>query len=160
VSLRRQRLWWVWLTVGSLATGGYFLLPTGGLVANITYNVIGLASALLILAGARRNRPQRPAMWYWFAAGQITWVVGDVIYEIYLYVLHQQPYPSLADAFYLSAYPMLAIGFLLLVRGRGRRRDVTGLLDASIVATGLGLVFWLFVLRPIAADATSSLLER
>jgi diguanylate cyclase (GGDEF)-like protein len=160
VSLRRQRLWWVWLAVGSSATAGYFLLPTGGLVANVTYNVIGLASALLILAGVRLHRPQRPGMWYWFAAGQITWVVGDVIYEVYLYVLHQQPYPSLADAFYLSAYPMLAVGFMLLVRGRGRRRDVTGLLDASIVATGLGLVFWLFVLRPIAADAASSSLER
>jgi diguanylate cyclase (GGDEF)-like protein len=160
VSPRRQRLWWVWLAVGSSATAGYFLLPTGGLVANVTYNVIGLASALLILAGVRLHRPQRPGMWYWFAAGQITWVVGDVIYEVYLYVLHQQPYPSLADAFYLSAYPMLAVGFMRLVRGRGRRRDVTGLLDASIVATGLGLVFWLFVLRPIAADAASSSLER
>jgi diguanylate cyclase (GGDEF)-like protein len=86
-------------------------------------------------------------------------VAGDITYEIYQYVLHQEPYPSLADVFYLSAYPMLVTGLVLLVRDR-RGRDLVGLLDAAIVATGLGLVFWVFVLHPVATDAASSGLER
>ncbi len=149
------RIWSAWTALGALAIAGYFLLPSGGLAANLAYNGIGLTSALMILVAVRLHRPSRPAMWYWFAAGQVAWVFGDVVFEIYKYVLHQQPYPSLADVFYLSAYPMVLIGFLLLVRDRGRGRDLAGLIDASIVATGLGLVFWLFVLRPtVAGDAT------
>jgi diguanylate cyclase (GGDEF)-like protein len=149
----------MYLAAGALAVGGYFLLPSQGLAQNIAYNVIGLVSGLAILAAVRLQRPERPGMWYWFGAGQIVWVAGDVIFEIYQYVLDEQPYPSLADAFYLSAYPMLMVGLLLLIHGR-RGRDITGLVDAAIVAAGLGLVFWLFVLHPVAADSSASTLER
>jgi len=145
--------------VGTLATGGFFLLPKGGLAASLTYNAIGLFSGVAILVAVRLHRPQRPRMWYWFAAGQITWVIGDVIFEYYQYVLHVEPYPSLADVFYLVAYPMLVVGLLLLVRGRPGG-DLAGLVDAAIVGTGLGLAFWVFVMHPIAADSTASSLER
>jgi predicted signal transduction protein with EAL and GGDEF domain len=157
--MSHARLWWLFLAAGTTATGGYYLLPTGGLAQNLTYNAVGLISALAILVAVRLHRPERPGMWYWFSAGQIVWVVGDVIYEYYQYVLDQSPYPSPADAFYLSAYPMLVIGFVLLVRGR-RGRDFTGLVDAAVVATGLGLVLWVFVLHPIASDSSTSTLER
>jgi diguanylate cyclase (GGDEF)-like protein len=154
------RIWSAWTVLGTLATGAYFLLPAGGLGANLAYNAIGLTAGLMILVAVRLHRPAHPAMWYFFAAGQIVWVLGDVVYEIYQYVLHLEPYPSPADAFYLSAYPMLLIGFWLLVRPRGRGRDLAGLIDASIVATGLGLVFWLFVLRPTVAGESATSLAR
>jgi diguanylate cyclase (GGDEF)-like protein len=149
----------VWLTAGAAAVGGYYLLPKAGLAANLAYNAIGLVSGLLILVAIRVNRPQRPGIWYWFAAGQILWVVGDGVYAYYQYVLHEEPYPSPSDAFYLSAYPILVIGLLGLIRGR-RGRDLAGLVDAAIVATGLGLVFWVFVLHPIAVDSAASWTER
>jgi diguanylate cyclase (GGDEF)-like protein len=157
--VRYAKLWCVWLAVGSLATGGYCLLPLGGLAANIAYNVIGLTSGLVILVAVRLHRPARPSTWYWFAAGQITWVAGDVVYEYCEYVLHWQPSPSPADAFYLVAYPMLVAGLLLMIRGQGGR-DLAGLIDAAIVATGLGLVFWVVVMHPIAADSSASALQR
>jgi diguanylate cyclase len=152
-------LWRAWLAVGSLAVLGQFTLPQDGLAANLGYNAIGLVSGLLILVAVRLHRPARPAMWYWFAAGQILWVIGDVLYEYYQYVLHEEPYPSWADAFYLTAYPILVVGLLGLVRGRAGR-DLAALVDAAIVATGLGLVFWVLVLHPIAADSSASSLER
>jgi diguanylate cyclase (GGDEF)-like protein len=154
-----SRIWWCWLVLGTAATGAYFLLPENGLAANLAYNVIGLASGLLILLAVRLHRPVRPGMWYWFGAGQITWVAGDLTYEYYEFVLHRQPYPSAADVFYLCAYPMLIAGLLVLLRGRSRR-DLAGLIDAAIVATGLGLVFWVFVIQPIAAESDASAVER
>ncbi|MFC3386756.1 putative bifunctional diguanylate cyclase/phosphodiesterase [Couchioplanes azureus] len=146
---------------GSLATAGYFLLPPDGLPSNLTYDAIGLVSTALIITGVRLHRPHRPAMWYWFAAGQFTWVIGDLVWEYYLYVLEQDPYPSPADYVYLSAYPMLVAGMLMLIRDRQRGvRDLSALVDAAIVAVGLGLVFWVFVMHPIATDATASTMER
>ena len=38
----RSRLWWIYLTVGLLAIGGYFALPQGGVEQNIAYDAIGL----------------------------------------------------------------------------------------------------------------------
>ncbi|OJF13793.1 diguanylate cyclase [Couchioplanes caeruleus subsp. caeruleus] len=159
--MRRERLWWVWLVTGSLATAGYFLLPPDGLASNLGYDAIGLASTALIITGVRLNRAHRPAMWYWFAAGQFTWVVGDLVWEYYLYVLKQDPYPSPADYVYLSAYPMLVAGMLMLIRDRKRGvRDIAALVDAAIVAIGLGLVFWVFVMHPVAADSSATTMER
>jgi diguanylate cyclase (GGDEF)-like protein len=155
----KNRLWWLYLAAGTLAVGGYYLLPADSIAQNVAYNTIGLASGVAILVAVRLHRPRRPALWYWFGAGQITWVGGDVTFEIYQFALDRSPYPSLADAFYLSAYPMLVVGFLLLLRGR-RDRDLAGLVDAAIVAAGLGLVFWVFVLHPVAADVSNSELER
>ncbi|PRY33545.1 putative bifunctional diguanylate cyclase/phosphodiesterase [Pseudosporangium ferrugineum] len=159
--MRGERFWWWWVAAGSLATAAYFLLPDEGLVSNLVYDAIGLVSTVMIIVGVRLHRAGRRAMWYWFAAGQLTWVLGDLVWEYYKYVLDQEPYPSPADVLYLSAYPFFVAGMIMLMRGRGARdRDLAALIDASIVAIGLGLVFWVFVMHPIAADSTASTLER
>nr|WP_221377610.1 bifunctional diguanylate cyclase/phosphodiesterase [Actinoplanes polyasparticus] len=155
--MRHGRLWIWWLAIGMVATAVHYVLPEGR-VASLLYDVIGVATAAGILLALRLHRPERPAMWRWLAAAQITFVAGDLTYEFYENVLHRSPYPSPADIFYLGSYPMLFAGLLLLVR---RNRGGTGdLIDAAIVGTGLGLVFWLFVLYPVAADSGSSTLEQ
>jgi diguanylate cyclase (GGDEF)-like protein len=156
--VRFGQVWKWWLAVGVVAVGSYFLLPQG-LGRTVAYNMTGLLSSVGILAGVRLHRPQRPRLWYWFAAGQIVWVFGDLVWEYYRHVLHQEPYPSWADAFYLSAYPLIVAGMLALLRGHGAR-DSAALVDAAIVATGLSLVFWVFVLHPVAADSSASVTER
>ncbi|MEV6844441.1 bifunctional diguanylate cyclase/phosphodiesterase [Actinoplanes sp. NPDC051411] len=118
-----------------------------------------MAAAVAILVGVRLYRPQRPGMWYWFAAGQILSVLGDITYDYYLYGLGRVPYPSTADAFYLAAYPFRIMGLLLLPRLR--RRDRAGhLIDAAIAVIGLGMVPWTFILHPSAADPSTAALAR
>jgi diguanylate cyclase (GGDEF)-like protein len=141
------------VAAGAAATAGYYLLPSDGLAANLFYNLIGLLSALMILAGVRWHRPAQAAVWYWLSAGQAASVVGDLVWEYYRYILDQEPYPSLADVFYLASYPLVAVGLWLLVRGRRRGAALSA---AAMAGIGLGLVFWIFVLHPIAAVSTSS----
>jgi diguanylate cyclase (GGDEF)-like protein len=148
-------LWWV--TAGTAATIGYYFLPRGGVAASLLYDAVGFCSALMILAGVRRYRPRRPAMWYLFAAGQMASVLGDLVWSYYVFVLHQEPYPSFADVWYLAAYPPLVIGLLQFVRTRS---SAESLVDAGMVAAGLGLVFWIFVLQPTAVTTSASALER
>jgi hypothetical protein len=157
--VRQERLWRWWLAAGLVVVAVFFVLPSGSLPANLVYDLIGLSSGLAVLAAVRLHRPDRPGMWYWFAGGQIVSVVGDFVYEYYDLVLHEQPYPSAADGFYLASYPMVATGLVLLIRRR-RGRGAHELIDAAIIATGLGLAFWVFVLHPIAAESAASAVER
>jgi diguanylate cyclase len=154
-----RRLWLLWLGIGATATGAYFLVPVSHVASTITYDAIGLAAAVMMIVGVRLHRPAQPWIWYWFAAGQTVWVAGDVTYGYFTHVLSEDPFPSIADALYIVAYPLFVAGFLLLQRNRSRR-DAAGLVDAAIVATGLTLVCWTFIMRPIGADSTASVLEK
>ncbi|MEV4514056.1 bifunctional diguanylate cyclase/phosphodiesterase [Dactylosporangium sp. NPDC049525] len=144
----RERLWMWWTVAGLLAVAGYFMLPQGSRAASLVYDGLGASAALVMLAAARG----RPA-WWLFATGTLLWAAGDAVYSYYVYELHQEPFPSVADALYLVAYPLLVAGVFTLVRqGAGRSR--AAVLDASIVATGVGLVLWTFVMQPIAHDGS------
>jgi diguanylate cyclase len=144
-----------WLLLGALAIAGYFLLPSDGLAAGLYYDGIGAVSSVVMVLATRLRRPAHPAMWYLFAGGQLTWVVGDLTYSYYEFGLHQQPFPSAADAFYLAAYPVLTAGLVIMTRPRGDRRDWARLLDPAIVATGVGLVLWTLLMRPVLLDHTT-----
>jgi diguanylate cyclase (GGDEF)-like protein len=154
------RVWRIYLAGGVAAVVLYFLLPLDGLWSNVVYDLIGLSSSMAMLVAVRRHRPARPLIWWCFAAGQLLFVVGDVLYAVIDQILHQSPFPSVADGFYLGGYPVLAAGLLVLIRGRISGRDRAGLIDAAIIATGLGLLSWTFVMKPIAADPSLSLPER
>jgi diguanylate cyclase len=154
------RAWRVYLAGGMAAVALYFLLPLEGLWSSLAYDLIGLSSVAAILVGVRHLRPARPLIWWCFAAGQLLFVVGDMLYSVIDTILHQSPFPSVADGFYLGGYPVLAVGLLVLIRGRISDRDRAGLIDAAIIATGFGLLSWTFLMKPIATDASLSLLEQ
>ncbi|BCJ46022.1 hypothetical protein GCM10010168_49700 [Actinoplanes ianthinogenes] len=159
VTDRRTRLTWAWMTAGTLICLGYPLLPAEGVVAPVLYNVIGLAAFVAILAAVRRYRPARPYAWYVFAAGVITFVAGDVAFEVGGLLLGEHRYPYWNDALYLVAYPLLWSG-LLLAAGIPARRDVRGMIDAAVMATGVALVYWVFLIDPALGGHGTPLSER
>ena len=152
-------MWRAYLTAGLLAVGGYFLLRTD-LAHELWYDVIALSCPSAILVGVRLHRPARAALWYWLAGGQLLLASGDVVYTVTTSVLHAEAFPSLADGLYLAGYMILLAGVLLLVRQRTPDRDQASVLDATIVATGFGLLAWVFVMAPAATDASAGLLAR
>ena len=68
--------------------------------------------------------------------------------------------PSAADGFYLAGYVPLAVGLLLLIRARTPGRDRASLIDAAIIATGLGLLSWVFLMKPAATDSSLTVVGR
>jgi diguanylate cyclase len=82
-----------------------------------------------------------------------------VVYSVYVYALQLEPFPSPADALYLASYPMLAAALLVMIRSRTGGRDRAGLIDA-LITTGLGLLSWAFLMRPIATDPSLTLGSR
>ncbi|OIQ88761.1 cyclic di-GMP phosphodiesterase Gmr [mine drainage metagenome] len=152
-------LWRAYLAGGALVVALYLAVPEG-VSRDLVYVVVGLSSVLAIVVGVRRNRPRRASAWYWMAAGQLCWVVGDGLYSWYQDVAGTSPFPSPADALYLVAYPLIAIGLVGLIRVRERGFDVGGVIDSSIVTVALGLLSWVVLAGPIARDAGQSLTAR
>ncbi|MEU4237168.1 EAL domain-containing protein [Actinoplanes sp. NPDC026619] len=152
------RAWWTWLTVGVLVCLGYPLLPGGSLGSTLVYTGLGLAAVLVIVAGVWRNQPPNPRSWYLFAAGVLTFVTADIVYEVSGRILGYPPYPFWDDALYFIAYPMVLAGLLGASRGRrrpGRTRDLAGAIDAAVIAVGVGLVYWVFLIQPTLTDQST-----
>lgn len=152
-------LWKAYLAGGALTTAAYLLVPEG-VPRGVLYFMVGLSSTLAIVIGVRLHRPAHGAAWLAMAGGQLLWVAADALFAWYDAVVHVAPYPSPADALYLSAYPLIAVGFALLVRSRQQRRDLAGLVDSSIVTVGLALVSWVVLAGPTALAAQTPLLDR
>lgn len=156
----RPAPWQVWIGCGALAMLGYSLLPAGGLERGLLYPSLSAACTLVVLIGIRRNHPVRASVWYCVAAGVGMWSAGDFLVAYRCYVLGDTTFPSYADALYLAGIPVLAAGVLILIKGRVSGRDRAGLLDALIISTGLALLTWTFLMRPIAEDHSVGLLAR
>jgi len=152
-------IWRRYLLVGLVASAACVALPHG-VAADIVYCLIGASAASATVVGVRMHRPAHPVAWYLFAAGWCCWALGDGLYGWYEDVALIAPFPSLADAFYLAAYPLLAAGLLVLVQSRGTGRGAAALLDTAILTVGLGLPYWIFLIEPAWSDQAEPLLTR
>ena len=154
------RAWLVYLVLGVAATSMFLLLS--GVAQAILYNLIGASMVIAILVGVRLNRPEPAIPWYVIAFGLALFVSADVTYyNIYPNVLGvPSPFPSVADAFYVSSYLIVAFGLAVLIRGVGGREDWGNLIDAGIIAAGLGLLSWEFLIQYYLEAASIPLFVR
>ena len=122
------------------------------------WGLLGVGSAGAIVVGVVRNRPEHSMAWVLLVLGVGTFAAGDITYDVLTEFLHQSnPFPSIADAFYLATYLFLAAGLVAMVRSRRRRdSDIGPLLDALIITAGLGVLSWVYLIEPYirAADMT------
>ncbi len=150
---------WSWFLLILLA-GTPLYFAAGGALQRIVFYVYGFGSVAATLVGVRVHRPARPWPWLAFAAGLFLFAVGDIAFDLYDAVGKTPPVPSVADCLYLGAYPVLAWGMVLFVRQRVRGADVASALDGAMVALGVGVIAWVFVMAPYAHDRTLRLGEQ
>jgi diguanylate cyclase (GGDEF)-like protein/PAS domain S-box-containing protein len=152
----RARAWLVYLLTGALATLVFLFVPgmrIGGLL-----NLIALTSPVIILIALRLNRVEYKLPWALIALGQVFFVTGDVItYNYQRFFAAELPYPSIGDVFYLSVYPCLFLGILLLIRHRSPGRDRDSAIDSLIVGIGVGVLSWVFLIAPYTHDSSLTL---
>src|SRR5829696_7185000 len=94
--------------------------------------------------------------------GILCWVFGQAIFTFYEWVLGQPPpLPSIADVGYLSVYPFLLLGILLLparpVPVASRTRIA---LDGLMTMTAAVTFSWYFILGPVTQQGTQKTLAK
>ena len=107
----------------------------------------------------RRGQRWAPVL---LGLGILCWVLGQSIFTNYEWVLGQPPpLPSIADVGYLSVYPFLLLGILLLP---ARPVPVTArtrlALDGLMIMTGAVTFSWYFILGPIMQQGTQTTLAK
>jgi diguanylate cyclase (GGDEF)-like protein len=156
----RASAWRIYLAAGTAAVAGYFLLPDNWWQTGLNAG-IGLAGVAGLLVGVRLYRPRRPVVWWLLAGGLFCITAGDFVFALYERVLHDPDrFPSLADALYLAGCPLIGLGMVLLVRARTAGTDRVSWIDATIVASGFGLLSWTFLMAPTASSNDLSVLGR
>jgi len=94
--------------------------------------------------------------------GIISWVLGQMLFTYYEWALRQPPpLPSLADIGYLSVYPFLLLGILLLPArpvpiASGTRIAFDGLMTMTAAVT----FSWYFVLGPVMRQGIETTLAK
>ena len=143
---------WAYLGANVPLVAVIFLLPQYHVYL---WGLLGLGSVAAIVVGVARNRPAHPMAWFCVALAVATLAAGDITYDVLTEFLHQSnPFPSLADVFYMVTYPSLVAGLIVMVRTRRRRDGDTGaMLDALIITSGCAVLSWIYLIQPyVRAD--------
>jgi diguanylate cyclase (GGDEF)-like protein len=143
----RRLMAWAVGACGFVAVFFYFLLPSTP-DQDVEYVALGLLSSLAIAIGIRINRPADRRSWYLLLGANLCSTVGDGIENIGYGVIMNRavPLPSVADLFYLSAYPLIFFGLIGVCRTRDDGAQRENFADAAIVALAAMAVSWHFVM--------------
>jgi diguanylate cyclase len=150
--------WRRFLAIGLVMALGYFALPSQD-AQNIAYQVPETLAILAVLGGIYLHRPTNPRPWLLLAAGLTLSTIGDWIWVILSMGYGLEPFPSIADAFYLGGQGLIVVGLLILLRGRVPGGDRSALLDSLVIAVGVGLLSWVFLMSPTVANGGGSFEE-
>ncbi|HUC13853.1 MAG TPA: EAL domain-containing protein [Acidimicrobiales bacterium] len=144
---RYPRAPWAYLAANVPLVAIIYLLPRYHVYL---WGLLGLGAAAAVVVGVLRNRPAHPMAWLCIALALTTFASGDITYDVETEFLHQvNPFPSVADIFYLATVPLLVAGLIMMVRARRRRDGDTGAtLDALIITSGCAVLSWIFLIEP------------
>jgi diguanylate cyclase (GGDEF)-like protein/PAS domain S-box-containing protein len=152
---RMQACFGAWIAALTVV---FYTLPQ---YAMYSWATIGLSAAAAVLVGVRVHRPARRLPWYLLSAVLVSFTLGDTAYNVLTDFLHiANPFPSLADGFYLLVYPMLAGALLIFIRSRSGAGNRAALLDALVPTAGLGLLSWVFLISPYVRDTDLGFVEK
>jgi diguanylate cyclase (GGDEF)-like protein len=123
----------------------------------LTQDIVSASAIVALYMGARRRSGSGRRPWLWVGLALACWVVGDFVWDGYVFLGIERPDVSAADLFYLLGYPLLALGLFQMSRARAGRSLRDGFLDGSIFAVAAAVAVWQMLVVP-AASTTQSML--
>ena len=125
--------------------------------ADFSFGTSSLAVGIASLIIAKRYAGSEVFGKTYFALGLgfVVLFVGDIVYNYYLFVLEEDPYPSIADVFFIGFYAFA--GYHLIKNIIYFKKDLSAWhkLQVVIVAAAMVLGFGLFTLETLTVEATT-----
>ena len=104
----------------------------------------------LIVAFLRRAHVQLRVGWFFIALASLSNGIAEFIWFYDESILKIDPFPSLADLFYLLYYPLFLVGVLSFpFIGPKKRNNWVMYADLMIVVVSTAIFFWYFLLSPL-----------
>ena len=116
-----------------------------------------LSASLLCIAASLRRRAGAVVPLV-LGAGLLCWSIGDTVLTIESLGGATPPSPSIADALYLSFFPLSYVGVVLFVRGEARKLNSPNWLDGAVAGLGTAAVLAAFAFNTIEHNAHDSVL--
>jgi two-component system cell cycle response regulator len=121
------------------------------------YNALEIGAVALCGARALARRRDRAA-WLAVTIGMAFFAAADMYYSLTWGDADVVPFPSLADALYLSFYPAVYVGVGLLLRSRVRRLPAGLWLDGVIGGLAVAALGATLVFGPVLSDTHGAVL--
>lgn len=138
------------LQVAHATLGGGETFPAGANAALIAISLgASVLAALLAAAGAERNRVARLSI----TLGLGLYALGDAYFFFFQKTLTS--FPTASDLFWLSLYPLMVIGLVLIVRSEAPGRQSKVWLEGGIVALTAAAVGFV-LLEPTLSAAVNT----
>jgi diguanylate cyclase (GGDEF)-like protein/PAS domain S-box-containing protein len=129
---------------------GWYDFPLGPLVVYLCFRICRTRS---IDARARRGWLMIGLSYLSYWLGNCTWNTFEVILEI-------EPFPSIADVFFLSMYPFMFLGLLMLSEPLNSRREkIKFSLDVATIMVAASAFMAYFIVARVEHDPEQSLWE-
>ncbi len=147
--------------VGMLAVyGAWQVFRWGGhrhqaLIGDLAFFPVNGAAAFCAWLVSRRQDlgPATCRAWRLFSVALWLFLLGDLLQLLYEVMLHQRPYPTWADAAYLSFYVVAFAGLVAFPsRRRTRAERLRLMLDMGTVFIGGATLIWYVALGPAVAS--------
>ena len=151
-----------WLFAAALVCLGAVVLRNLGVVPPMlpsvweyAYNGAELLATAICALRAYRSSGSERAAWAAFALGLLGVAAGDIYWTVALADDATTPYPSFADAGYLSIFPASFAGLVLLLRARANKLSRALWLDGLVCALSGAAVGAALVLGVVASTEGS-----
>lgn len=132
-----------------------FLIPDAQLklvISDILLPSTAFLAAISLFYASKFSKPYSKRIynaWALLAAGYLFNALGGLVWFILEILLNYQPFPSLADFFYLMYYPLFLLGiYYLPTRKFERNERISLILDIGIVLLAALILFWNFLIGP------------
>jgi diguanylate cyclase (GGDEF)-like protein len=142
-----------WCVATVAAMVAYVLVPDAAVP--LVLPLWGLACAAVVLLHARAVRDDGP--WWMIGGALLTTALGEAVWWALTTLGDTDPFPSVADLFYLAAYPLLGVALVLLFRRDLPGGDRASLIDASIVVAGATALALVLLLQPYLGSGDTTL---